>query len=648
MSIESLFAAIRPMVAGLMASLPFLRRLKAEREAGVTPDAAKDPVDDLLDGALGRLGSRNPDRSLLEKIADAVGAKVTRPEHFRKPHFVEWLSHPDSREALRRIVRAQIAGTLESKEDCEAALAKYIEITGEHRSIAESHLDTAAVCVKASIFAASRDPGVAALVVASSEATNRGLDKVLEAVEEVRSYMPAMAAGSAAAMLDHHNKDAEAVLAGVLKRRGTLGRRAVDELFKLSEDLREDGAYPGASPDLRASVFDWIVRLAAVHGMLDEAETAFAALARIGREATPVSMAWRQAARGEVDLALQALRDLNTDQSRTAIFGLLRLKKGVEAALAYLGEVDMTNPGAFTPAGWASVVEFLSTNGQWERSAELAKALPENMDAEWPLLAHMRGMIHIALSVTPEMRERLFEDGYLAVTDHLLDGEEARRFRTEAVLALESCRQSAESAGDLSLADNAEGWLRWLRLVDPQRRGAEIEALSAELGDGAKAVDLIQLALAFDVKFDSAALAQRLDRMEMLGGLTRKELNAKMLLLRHEERFAELASFVEGNWERLVEAGAEQALGGVLVEALARAGDWVRAEGVLKTRREKLHPSDVPRYEMIIAQCRGEDPTRQARDTFENNGRQIVDLINLVSILSAKRRWDELSQCSQL
>lgn len=161
------------------------------------------------------------------------------------------------------------------------------------------------------------------------------------------------------------------------------------------------------------------------------------------------------------------------------------------------------------------------------------------------------------------------------------------------------------------------------------------------MNDGERAVDLIPLAHAFSVRFDPSALERRLGRAQLLGGLSPRELNAKVTLLIHTGRFTELASFIEDNWDRLSELESQEALGGTLVSTLAQAGECAKAEEVLTARLEKLHPADVPRFRLMISQCRGEDPTNQARAVFEASG-QLVDLANLVMSLEANGRWSEM------
>ena len=69
---------------------------------------------------------------------------------------------------------------------------------------------------------------------------------------------------------------------------------------------------------------------------------------------------------------------------------------------------------------------------------------------------------------------------------------------------------------------------------------------------------------------------------------------------------------------------SRDALGATLISALAQAGECSKAEEILEAKLGMLHPEDVPRLRLMISQCKGEDPTAEARTLFERSG-QLVD-----------------------
>ena len=235
----------------------------------------------------------------------------------------------------------------------------------------------------------------------------------------------------------------------------------------------------------------------------------------------------------------------------------------------------------------------------------------------------------------------MIHEEFLAVSDHLLEGDGAENWRSKAYEAFEACSQVAKNTGDESLLERLKIWVRWLRVIDPAHKKEELAALSNDMNDGKTAVKLMPLAHAFCVKFDVSALTKHLRRTEMLGGLTPIELNAKVLLLQHLEQFPELASFIVDNWSRLLEVESLPILGGTLIQAYVQAGECGLAEEVLKAKQAELYPDDIPRFQLMIQHCRGEDPTKQAKNNYDASGK-IEDLSNFIISLEKAQRWAEL------
>jgi tetratricopeptide (TPR) repeat protein len=631
---------VRAIWSGLTALIAPIRRLWLERRAGGNPHAAtRDRADDLLDGALGRLGATTASDTQWDQLEHAIGAAFVRPEHFSLQHMRDWLSHPDANAALRRVARARLVSAPESDEDREKLLSIYMEISGEHKNYAESNVFAAVTFLTTSVQEAAKDSGVAAISQAGFESMHDRFDEVIRKVD---SSIPAKKIFGSGAVLEHHGKDAHSRLESILRRRATLGVRVLDELQKLAMAIGEEGEFAAAPPSVRGEVQDWIARMSASHGRLVECESALAELSRLGREPSPSTLAWAETARGNVEGALWSLAEVDSADCRSTTFGILRAKRNAESALAYFDSLHQVSANTFTPPGWTNVIGCLSENDRLDRATAVASSLPDSMVNEWPMLGYMRGIVYAANATAPEVRGSLFREGFLAASEHLLDGDDADRWRRSAYSSFEACSEKSEAAGDDALVRTATAWLRWLRLVDPSHRVEELATLKSDMSDAQKAVELIPLAHAFKVKFDPSALEWRLDRAEMVSGLSLEEMNAKILMLRHLGRFAELASFIEDKWDLLAASGPKEALAGTLIDAHVQAGDCDRAEQAFEANREVLHPADVPRFQLMIGQCKGEDPTRQAREIYEASG-QLVDLINLVRSLEMNGRWTELA-----
>lgn len=444
------------------------------------------------------------------------------------------------------------------------------------------------------------------------------------------------------AVAEHHGEDAENTLNSLLKRRATHGYDVLAELHELARCIGNDGKFSAAPSAVKAKIFDWTVRLAASSGEIARAEEALAMLTTIGHPASPIALAWMEAVRGEVDAALRLLRSIETAEGRSNIFGILRVKKDVAAALAYLDTQEPLTPAKFTPIGWVNITTCLTTNGRLAQGSELLSTLPASMILECPLLGYIRGVVYIANSVPEDMQDIVLNGNYLHICSHLLEGSVAEDWRNKASISLEECLKAAGETGDKILVGRAENLLQWLRLVNPLHKRNELAELIKNMADGKTAVDLMPLAYAFEVKFDDTALTKHLERSEILGGLSREELNAKILLLQHFGRFSELASFIEGNWGRLEEIETPAVLAGTLVQAYAMSGACGLAEKTVETKLDVLHPADVPRFKLMIKHCRGEDPTSQARENYEAS-QATTDLENLIKSFEGVKRWAELT-----
>lgn len=413
-------------------------------------------------------------------------------------------------------------------------------------------------------------------------------------------------------------------------------------MHDLARSLDDGGKFAAAPPSIKTDVYDWMVRIAASNEHLADAEHALTKLEELKQPASIAAQAWMKAARGEIDSALRMFRSDDSSAGRSNIFAILRKKKGDADALTYLDRLESINPDSFTASGWANVIGCLAINDRIEQATSLASNLPDEMFLECIILRYFCGILYVANSVPTDLHRRVIHEEFLAANDHLLEGDEAENWRSRAYEAFEACSQIAKNAGDESLLERSKIWLRWLRIVDRAHREEELVALSNDMNDGKTAVKLMPLAHAFGVNFDVSALTKYLGRAEILGGLTPIDLNAKVLLLQHLEKFQELASFIVDNWDRLLDVESLPILGGTLIQAYVHAGECGRAEEVLEAKKAELYPDDIQRFRLMIQHCRGEDPTKQAKDNYEATGK-IEDLLNLILSLEKTRRLVELT-----
>jgi len=640
-------AFIKAALSTLGSALPTVFRLRAERQAGQDPHSATaDCAEQLLNGALGRLGAITPEDPFWKTVAFRAGGAVTRPDEFRKPHVRDWLSRSDVRAALKALATAQASGAPEEAAAFRLLIETYMELSGEDERHARGVVDTALAYLRTALQSAATDAGTAGLVQAGVKSLHQRIATIGDDLGSVRQDLAKLAAQPALlvddVLADHHGTDAKKILEGILRRRASPMQNTLHELKQLALELSDRGKFRAAPAAVKAEVISWIGRLAAADGDIAEAQRALDDLTGLGVSDTAIISAWLDVARGQPDIALQRLRDSDDADKRTVLLAILRQSKGLDAAQTFYEGLGEHPHSQFTAIGWQNVVASLLEAGRLDDAVDLLSSLPEDFFWDCPFLGYVKGVVYCTQFVPAAYRKRILDAEFLAVTEHLLEGEEASRWRRRAADAFTHAKRAADAVDDRTLAEMICGWLRWLRLIDPAHRDQELAALKAGMEDGATAAELIVFAGAVGVTFDPLPLEKYLARQEALGGLSRRELDAKLHLLRFTRRHSELVRFIEGNWDRLADGPHPGALGGLLIETLVRSGECGRAENVLISRRDQLHAPDIPRFQLMIDHCRGEDPTKRALENYKAT-RTIEDLWNLVTGLTAVKRWSELT-----
>jgi len=442
-------------------------------------------------------------------------------------------------------------------------------------------------------------------------------------------------------LAEHHGTDALCVLEGILKRRASFGQDTMGELRQLANHVGDRGKFRAAPASIKAEIYNWIARMAASSDLVPDAEKAIETVKILGGTSSPITLSWLDVARGDVDAGLQRLRVSNDAESRSNIFAILRRKKGNQEALSYFDSLEKIYPEQFTAIGWRNVVGCLAEAERLGDATEILLTLPDDYVSECPVLGYVSGIVYAAHLVSEDYRYRVIDGEFLYANEHLIEGASTEKWQQRARDAFQSSIEAAREVNDSELNKSATDWARWLNLIDPLYKEDELAKLATDMIDGNKAIDILPFAINFRVEFDPAPIEKHLTRAETLGGLTNAELNAKLLLLRYFKKFPELAYFIEDNWDRLLEVGSIATLGGELIGAYVSIGECGRAEEVLNDKETDLYPLDVPRFRLMIDQCRGKDPTLRAKEIFESSG-AIEDLWNLVYSLESKRRWSDL------
>lgn len=433
-----ILAILKGAVSSAVAALPLLRRLAAERKAGADPYSSTPYLaDDLLDGALGRLGALTPEDPIWDKVLSGAGGLITRPEEFTKPHVREWVSLSNVRSSLKEVCKCRVTGAREKAEDLELLATTYVKVSGEDKRHAEGMIEVALAFLKASLENAPKDKALAAMVQTGFVGASAQLAQMQT---EVRALAQRPNLILDASLAEHHGADASRDLQGILRRRTSPGQDPLAELRRLAENLEAGGKYFGASNSIKAEVYNWIARLAAGDGRRQEAVEAIERLAALGCAPCEIALAWMEVAEGKVDGALRRLRNIDGPDSRSNLFTILLRYRGTGDALAYFEGLQPVAQDAFTPVGWKNVAVCLAEDGRISLATELLSSLPDYIANDCPPLGFVRGLFYLAHLVPEAYRQRVIREQFFGASEHLLEGTEVDEWRRRAQTAFEMAR----------------------------------------------------------------------------------------------------------------------------------------------------------------------------------------------------------------
>lgn len=634
---------LKPVLSVAAKYIPFLRRLVVERRAGLNPYVM--PLNNssmLLEEAMKRLGQLDSQDPMWKKIFFNVTGNIVRPEEFRKPHVVRWLSKYEVKNCLERLVLARLFGSPENEDDYRKLYETYMAESGEYEHSAKGLVHTAIIFLKSSLEGAATDVGTAGIAQA-------GFASVHQELKSLRTEVTAFDNKHIlddGIVMEHHSHDARTALQDVLNRRATPGATTLSDLRKLVLDIEHKGQFRGASVVVKSEIYYWLARVSAANNNIEEADCARQKALDLAIIDTVIIDAFLDVARGDLDAALKALRNQNDSDCRSTLFAILRIYRGSDAALNFFEEINDPPVDTYTAIGWKNVCGALLENNRHVDALQLIERLPSDYIDACPVIAYMKGIAHSCFLVPETYRHRLIDEQYLSVNDHLLESEGVKGHKKSAIIAFERARTVSAKIEDSSFVQAASSWIRWLRLIDPVQQKQEKKVLQEEMTHPSTVLEAFSFVLAFNFDFDLSILERHLLRAESLGGLSRVELDAKLHLLRRSGRFEEAARFLEENWDRLVTDKNKLGLTGLLIQTYVEAGEIGRAEGVWEERQEMLYPLDVPRFRLMIDHAKGEDPANQALANYQASG-SIEDLWNLVNALERASKVSDLAPFSR-
>ncbi len=639
----------KTIVTGLSAGLSavskavaYSRKLNEERKAGQNPNGVpEDLADSILDNTLKRLGVISEQDPLWKKLLTASEAAFTRPEMFQKPAVKEWLSISEVSSALKSLAKARIFNSPVDEGEYQFLLDEFSRVTFDGIQAARSVVETAIAVLKVSLEQSSSDHGSAALIQTATRGLHDRFDDLHEIIDKVTS--PAII--NNVYISEHHGYDVKQRLESIKLRRIYPETDTLGELTALAKDI-EQGGYVGTPPNIAADVYFWLARVAAAHKNIDLANNAKDNLLKIscGFD-TAIIDAWLYVANGNPDAGLRQLRDRHDADSRTVMFSILLHEKEDSTALEFIKTLDLDDRTVFTPTGWREVVACLLRANRFEDAVRVLANLSDEDFRNNPLLLYLKGVVTASYLVAEPYKELITRESFSELREHLLIGKGIDEKRIQCIESFELAKTLVSSSGVKKISAMIDNWLMFLRLADPKTRDTEITRIAELMKDGREAVNLIQFAFDFGIDFDQEPLESHLIRQHRLGGLTPKEQIAMMFLYRATNEFSKLSTYVCDNWDALIEIIDESSLAILLIQSLCSEGKCEYAEEILEKYRHIFAASNIPRLELSISECKGEDSASKAIEIYKKS-QDIMDLTNVVRCLSAKRRWHELAPYS--
>jgi len=399
-----------------------------------------------------------------------------------------------------------------------------------------------------------------------------------------------------------------------------------------------DGNLVVLSDELRRRILLRAVRSAALKKDLPAAESYMTAAAALKGPDTDLPARARLAeARGEIDTAIQILRDGVDPDSRSTLLSIIARQRGNDAALAWLEEqnlnvYDLTDNGIITLCNFHLVMENCT------RVKDILESLDEKQIEDCPYFLFFRSVVRFAsILAKPEQ--------HLALMGMQLDIRRVRPVTPDAETAvvlnsaIQDARRLVLALMELGLQETisiAEDYIFWFELLHPELSKAALTQLASDMQKPATALKRIHFALAYLPDFDPALILKHLENRVAFGGLNEDELRAGLTILMHNhENTAPLAAFIAQHREKLDATFGKLPIRQIEIQALARAGDASGARTILNANNDEINPEEIVCLNAMISMAEGADPVTEFKRAYDETG-TTETLRNLIGILTER------------
>lgn len=420
-----------------------------------------------------------------------------------------------------------------------------------------------------------------------------------------------------------------------------------DEFYPLAQPIL-DGVAPAVSPALRRRILLRAARSTALRGSSDLSERFLnAATALPGPDSDLQARARLLEARGESSGAILLLRDAKDADARSTLLTLIARAKGETAALDWfvdqkLSVADLTDNGVY------ALCQIHLRRSDPDTVKQILARVTDDQLTGCPYLYLLRGAVRFA-SLMPKPEQGMVLEGLP------LDVRRARPIVAGAELASELDAATADlqrallfgvELGLTHAPQSIRAYLIWCDLLHPGRRAGALAQLRNDMEEPAKALMLIQFALAYDPQFDPASISAYLDKREALGGLDDDELRARLAIPLNKDDPARVAELIAKHRRQLEASFGKLGVVSLEIQALARSGDVTSARLLLEANRQSFPGQAVAAFETDIATAEGADPVAEQLRLYETT-RTTDALRALVRALADEHDYRAIARYSE-
>lgn len=393
------------------------------------------------------------------------------------------------------------------------------------------------------------------------------------------------------------------------------------DLFANLADTALSAEYAHVDPALRRRIVLRAARSAAVNKDVERAEALVVHARRVaGDDTDRLARARILQARGDIDGAIQLVRDETSSDARSVVLSLLSGAGRDEDAFAWI-EAENISADMLTDAGVHVLAHLYLKRDDFAGLETVTEAITAAQCADGPQLLFLRGVSRFA-SVFPEADRHIVFKGVPAGAKLKEPAEAGFELAERLARAIDDFDRVLTLEHDLDLSVTArtvERNRRWCELLHPQRRAAARARLDADLNSPATAVAAVPFACALDVAFDHAPIHAWLARREKLGGWSGEELAAAFTLRIEEGEPIAIASFIEQRRESLERYYEKSSIYAAHIGALTEASQFGEARAALAALPDGVLEDRRPLMRAAIDAAEGADPVEVLKIAYEES-----------------------------